>query len=90
MEETNPTAEVRSRVLIVDDEQGPRESLRMILSPGYEVLCVRDGLEALEVLETAPVDVVTLDLNMPGIKGDELMHRLASRFPLAMRSAGRE
>ena len=81
MEETNPTAEVRSRVLIVDDEQGPRESLRMILSPGYEVLCARDGLEALEVLQTAPVDVVTLDLNMPGIKGEELMRRLASRFP---------
>jgi response regulator RpfG family c-di-GMP phosphodiesterase len=81
VEETNPTAEVRSRVLIVDDEQGPRESLRMILSPGYEVLCARDGLEALEVLQTAPVDVVTLDLNMPGIKGEELMHRLASRFP---------
>jgi response regulator RpfG family c-di-GMP phosphodiesterase len=81
VEETNPTAEVRSRVLIVDDEQGPRESLRMILSPSYEVLCARDGLEALEVLQTAPVDVVTLDLNMPGIKGEELMHRLASRFP---------
>ena len=81
MEETNPTAEVRSRVLIVDDEQGPRESLRMILSPSYEVLCARDGLEALEVLQTAPVDVVTLDLNMPGIKGEELMHRLSSRFP---------
>ncbi len=74
-------AEIRSRVLIVDDEQGPRESLRMILSPSYEVLCARDGIEALEVLQTAPVDVVTLDLNMPGIKGDELMHRLRSHFP---------
>jgi response regulator RpfG family c-di-GMP phosphodiesterase len=81
VEETSPAAEVRSRVLIVDDEQGPRESLRMILSPSYEVLCARDGVEALEVLQTAPVDVVTLDLNMPGIKGEELMHRLCDRFP---------
>jgi response regulator RpfG family c-di-GMP phosphodiesterase len=81
VEETSPAAEVRSRVLIVDDEQGPRESLRMILSPAYEVLCARDGVEALEVLQTAPVDVVTLDLNMPGIRGEELMHRLARRFP---------
>ena len=82
MEEPSPgAAEIRARVLIVDDEQGPRESLRMILSPSYEVLCARDGIEALEVLQTAPVDVVTLDLNMPGIKGDELMHRLRSRFP---------
>jgi response regulator RpfG family c-di-GMP phosphodiesterase len=82
VEEPTPgAAEIRARVLIVDDEQGPRESLRMILSPSYEVLCARDGIEALEVLQTAPVDVVTLDLNMPGIKGDELMHRLRSRFP---------
>jgi putative two-component system response regulator len=72
---------IRSRILIVDDEKGPRESLRMILTPGHEVLCARDGSEALEVLETAPVDVVTLDLNMPGIKGEALMHTIRNEFP---------
>jgi PleD family two-component response regulator len=55
------TETVRARILIVDDEQGPRESLRMILSPSHEVLCARNGSEALEVLQTAPVDLVTLD-----------------------------
>jgi response regulator RpfG family c-di-GMP phosphodiesterase len=75
------TETVRARILIVDDEQGPRESLRMILSPSHEVLCARNGSEALEVLQTAPVDLVTLDLNMPGVKGDDLMHTIRGEFP---------
>ncbi len=75
------TETVRARILIVDDEQGPRESLRMILSPSHEVLCARNGSEALEVLQTAPVDLVTLDLNMPGVKGDDLMHTLRAEYP---------
>jgi putative nucleotidyltransferase with HDIG domain len=75
------TETVRARILIIDDEQGPRESLRMILSPSHEVLCARNGSEALEVLQTAPVDLVTLDLNMPGVKGDDLMHTIRAEFP---------
>ncbi|NQZ98697.1 MAG: hypothetical protein HRU01_19515, partial [Myxococcales bacterium] len=37
-------------ILVVDDERGPRESLRMILSPSYDVLLAKSGTEALEVL----------------------------------------
>ena len=37
-------------ILVVDDERGPRESLRMILSPSYDVLLAKRGTEALEVL----------------------------------------
>jgi response regulator RpfG family c-di-GMP phosphodiesterase len=72
---------LRGRVLIVDDEAGPRESLRMILAPAHEVICARNGTEALEVLGTAPIDLVTLDLNMPGVKGDSLMHTIRAEFP---------
>jgi response regulator RpfG family c-di-GMP phosphodiesterase len=71
----------RARVLVVDDELGPRESLRMILRPAYEVLTAGDGSEALEVLRTTPVDLVTLDLNMPGIQGEELMRVVRREFP---------
>jgi putative two-component system response regulator len=71
----------RARVLIVDDELGPRESLRMILRPAYEVLTASNGSEALEVLRSAPVDLVTLDLNMPGIQGEELMRVVRREFP---------
>ena len=71
----------RSTVLVVDDERGPRESLRMILQPSHGVLAVASGGEALVVLRTTPVDVVTLDLAMPGLRGPELMRTIRSEFP---------
>ena len=71
----------RPRVLVVDDELGPRESLRMILRPSYDVVTAADGSEALELLRTAPVDLVTLDLNMPGLQGEELMRVIRREFP---------
>lgn len=71
----------RATVLVVDDERGPRESLRMILSPAYRVLAVGSGAEAVEALRATPVDVVTLDLAMPGLRGAELMRKLRGEFP---------
>ena len=71
----------RSRVLVVDDERGPRESLRMILSGRYEVVTATRGAEALEILRTDSIDLVTVDLNMPGMKGDELMRTIRRESP---------
>ena len=71
----------KSRVLVVDDERGPRESLRMILSGSYHVSTAEDGVEALEILRTDELDLVTVDLNMPGLKGDELMRTIRAEFP---------
>ena len=68
--------ENRATVLVVDDERGPRESLRMLLAPNHEVLTSNSGVNALEILRTEKVDVVTLDLNMPGIGGEELMRTI--------------
>jgi len=71
----------QASVLVVDDERGPRESLRMILAPEHRVLQAQSGAEALEILGTETVDLVTLDLNMPGIKGEDLMHTIRSEYP---------
>lgn len=68
-------------ILVVDDEPGPRESLKMILSPAHKVITCATGAEALDVLEASSVDVVTIDLNMPAMKGDELMRRIRAEFP---------
>ncbi|MAG30772.1 MAG: hypothetical protein CL908_07780 [Deltaproteobacteria bacterium] len=76
-----PHVSDRAHVLIVDDEQGPRESLRMILSGRYAVSAAGNGNEALDVLRTTEVDLVTVDLNMPGMRGDELMRTIRSEFP---------
>jgi putative nucleotidyltransferase with HDIG domain len=68
-------------VLVVDDERGPRESLRMILSGRHRVITAPDGASALEILRTESIDLVTVDLNMPGMKGDELMRTIRAEFP---------
>ena len=73
--------EPSTRILIVDDEKGPRESLKMILSPSHKVLLARDGIQALELLREHSIDLVTVDLNMPGMKGDELMRTIREEFP---------
>jgi DNA-binding NtrC family response regulator len=60
-------------VLIVDDEAGPRESLRLILKPIYEIYTAADGNEALRCIQEKEIDVVTLDLKMPGMSGFEVL-----------------
>jgi response regulator RpfG family c-di-GMP phosphodiesterase len=76
-----PETQARSTILVVDDERGPRESLRMILSPRFEVVPARSGPEALALLRSRIVDLVTLDLHMPGMRGDELMRSIHDEFP---------
>jgi len=66
----------RQRVLIVDDEAGVRESLRMILKDRYELATAATGEEALEVIERDVPDVVLLDILMPGIDGLEVLERV--------------
>jgi signal transduction histidine kinase len=65
----------RPRVLIVDDEKGVRESLRAILQTDCEVLTATSGEEALEVVGRQPLDIMTLDLKMPGMGGINVLER---------------
>ncbi len=62
--------------MVVDDELGPRESLRMILKPVYEVFSASNGTDALQALSTQRIDLVTLDLRMPGISGIEVLKKI--------------
>ena len=71
----------RPTILVADDERGPRESLRMILEPTHKVLQAESGVEALEILRTESVDLLTLDLNMPGMKGEEVMRTVRAEYP---------
>ena len=68
------------RVLVVDDDPGIRDTLRMILDyEGYEVATAADGKAALSSLETDRVDAVLLDIKMPGMDGMEILDRIAER-----------
>jgi response regulator RpfG family c-di-GMP phosphodiesterase len=63
-------------ILIVDDEIGPRESLRMILKPHYNVFAVESGYAAIQMIQQEEIDVMTLDLKMPGISGIDTMKEI--------------
>lgn len=71
----------QATILVVDDELGPRESLRMILKPSYEVITAEGGAQALEIVQQRRVDVVTLDLKMPGLSGTEVMEAVKAFDP---------
>ena len=66
----------KASVLIVDDEFGVRESLRMLLKSHYEIFTAQDGEEALEVLKERKIDLITLDLNMPKLSGIETLREI--------------
>ncbi len=74
----------RPSVLVVDDELGPRESLRMILKPSCEVSTAENGAAALRFLEKHTVDLITLDLKMPGLSGMEVLEKVRQRDPDVM------
>jgi len=68
-------------VLIIDDESGPRESMRMILKNRYEV-ALADGAEAgLALARERRPDVVFCDIRMPEMEGPEVLRRLKEIDP---------
>jgi putative nucleotidyltransferase with HDIG domain len=75
------TERTRETILVVDDERGPRESLRMILSPSFRVLAASSAVDALAILRREPTEIVTIDLNMPGMGGQDLIRRVHEEFP---------
>ncbi len=71
----------QATVLVVDDELGPRESLQTVLERDYQVLSAAEGVEALKILAETPVDVVLLDLRMPGLPGIKVLERIKGIDP---------
>jgi two-component system, NtrC family, response regulator AtoC len=65
------------RVLVVDDETKMQRVLEIMLKRmGHEVACAGNGPEALQLLKSAPADLVISDLRMPGMTGIELLKTL--------------
>ena len=71
-------------ILIVDDEILGGDSLREALEDeGYRVTIARNGLEAMQQLETAPPSLMILDLLMPGMHGNALYDEMQKSPRLA-------
>src|SRR5215510_1842642 len=66
----------RPVVLVVDDDPGVRESFRLILEDHYDVVDVPDGPGALDVVRASAVDLVLLDIRLPGMDGIEVLERI--------------
>jgi CheY-like chemotaxis protein len=72
-----------NRILVVDDDSSVREMLvRVLAGEGYLVSAAADGTSALEIVAAAKVDLVLLDLNMPGKSGWDTFERLTAENPL--------
>src|SRR5258706_12797577 len=66
----------RGTLLIVDDEDGPRQSLRVVFKDDYDLLLASDGPSAVEIAQNNKVDVAVLDIKMAGMSGIEVLERL--------------
>ena len=71
------------KILLVDDEEDFVEMLSLRLKAvGEEVTPAHSGKECLQVLEQRDIDVVILDVKMPGMDGIETLQEIKRRFPL--------
>ena len=69
-------------ILVADDEASYREMLSAMLTPaGYRVETARDGVEAINTLQSKAFDLVLLDVRMPRVDGIEVLKRIKVQWP---------
>jgi putative nucleotidyltransferase with HDIG domain len=68
-------------VLVIDDEAGPRDALKVILRTFYNVRSAENAKTALEVLDREPIDVITLDQKLPDRHGLDLLKDIKYHRP---------
>ncbi|MFA5928569.1 MAG: response regulator [Candidatus Margulisiibacteriota bacterium] len=73
---------VRQTILIVDDEQSVRESLKLLLEDDYKIFTASNGEDGLLCIKQENVDLVLLDIRMPGISGLEVLAEIEKLYPL--------
>lgn len=75
------TPHERPHVLVVDDENGPRQALRMLLKENHTVHLASNAIEALQILGSEPIEVTITDVRMPGMSGVELLEAIRQTHP---------
>ena len=76
-----PAPTDRYTLLVVDDEEGPRQSLRMVFRHDFHVHTVESGEQAIAYARTHPVHVAILDIRMAGCSGIDVLRALKQADP---------
>src|SRR5262245_15963281 len=88
----SPTPEA-STLLVVDDNEMNRDMLgRRLQRKGYQVRVASSGQEALDLLAAEPIDLILLDVEMPGLSGLDVLRevrqtRSSAELPIVMATA---
>lgn len=75
-----PAADTGETVLVIDDEQLVRDLVVQFLTlRGYRGIGVKEGAQALSIVEQSPPDLILLDLMLPGMSGVDVLRRLREK-----------
>ena len=74
-------ASEKPTILIVDDEAGPRDALKVILRPLFHIRSAENAKTALAILSQEPIDLVTLDQRLPDCQGIDLLQDIRKKYP---------
>lgn len=70
------------KILICDDEEGIRESLKLILGDHYELILTDDGTQCLECLKNSrDIKLVLMDIKMPQVNGLDILEQIKAHHP---------
>ena len=72
---------IKPTVLVCDDEEGLRESFKLVLADTYNLRFVNNGLQALDLLKTFTPDAMLLDIKMPKINGIDVLKQIKKLKP---------
>jgi len=76
------TSTTNKKILVSDDEEGIRESLKLILGDQYNLILTADGQQCLDCLANAKdIGLVLLDIKMPQINGLDVMKIIKDKYP---------
>ena len=68
-------------LLIVDDEAGPRESLRFVFKDRFDCVTATGGRQGIDYAKANPVDIAILDIRMPDMSGVDVLRELKTQNP---------
>lgn len=75
------TTSFKHNLLVVDDEEGPRESIRMVFRNDYNIHMTNGGEQALGLIREIPIDVAIVDIRMCGMSGIDFLRAIKERDP---------